>query len=644
MAYSQALALSPRREPTTRDGPVADARRPHIRRSHLRAPQDEAATARAAFGDMLTRLAARAKARNCAIEKLLHDEPLLTETAFYRQLAAYLGVSFLAFPVPLDPTINPHEALAVGLAPSHRREAPDDTPTFVYAPQGARLASLAEEAHAHLIMPGAQIAIMTPTTFRMSVRATFGKTIAHSATAYLPRIARIATACSISHKVWISLLAGLSVLLLLSALWSNMPWHFSLLLATCFPILPGFVIKLMALHNTKRDAKRVADLADADLPTYTVLVPVYREAAILPQLMASLCALDYPSAKLDIKMLIESDDTETLTALESVTLPAGCDVVICPHGMPRTKPRALSIGLAYARSELIVVYDAEDMPEPDQLKKAAAIFAASDTRLACLQARLAIDNREDSWLTRQFTLEYAALFDVLLPGLAALNQPIPLGGTSNHFRRAAVQAVGAWDPWNVTEDADLGMRLFRAGYRVETFNSTTYEEAPATYKAWTNQRTRWLKGWMQTAIVHIRSHGKDRDPTTHANWIMLILAASISPVSILFHPSLLFAIDLAIDLANGAQKSGVLDILLDGCFLAMFCASAMFDMMIVARGAVERRIALTLGQLLSLIPYSLLKTIAAWRALFELLYAPYLWRKTDHGLARTSERRKTRRI
>lgn len=566
------------------------------------------------------------------------DDHVSEETRVYRQLAKTLGVPFVSFPVLLQPTISPADAMRAGLAPTDaRRYAPSvDMPVFIYAPEGDALAELAYCGVPAFNRSGVHLAVTTPRVFRRSIRATFGDMIARAATYSLPRKLKVASALSLSCHIWVAVLTGFGAVMLASVMWSSAFWNMILLLLTCFPVLPGLVIKIMALQSAKEGDGFAPPLADRDLPTYSVLVPVFKEAAILPQLVRSLSALDYPQTKLDIKLLIEADDTDTLGALDLLILPDWFDVVICPRGEPRTKPRALQIGLAYTKSELIVVYDAEDIPEPDQLKKAAAIFKTAHPALACLQARLTIDNLDDGWLTRQFALEYAALFDVLLPGLAQLNQPIPLGGTSNHFRRQALVDVGAWDPWNVTEDADLGLRLFRAGYEVKALNSTTHEEAPAHLGGWTNQRTRWLKGWMQTAAVHFRSHGRDRDRMTPSRYMMLILAASLSPLTILFHPALLLGLDVLIDQISGSANESLIDTLLTGFFFAMLFACGFFDMHILARGARERKIRITAMTLIGTIPYSCLKTFAAWRALFELLYAPHYWRKTDHGCARTS--------
>ncbi len=173
--------------------------------------------------------------------------------------------------------------------------------------------------------------------------------------------------------------------------------------------------------------------------------------------------------------LIEEDDEETHTALAKAMLQPHMRIVIVPTGFPRTKPRALTYGLQAAAGDLIAIFDAEDIPERAQLRKAAAAFSAADETLACVQARLGAYNPRESWISRQFTVEYAALFEAILPTLERIGFPIPLGGTSNHFRRDCLIDVGAWDPYNLTEDADLGLRLARRGYRVSMLDATTWE-------------------------------------------------------------------------------------------------------------------------------------------------------------------------
>jgi cellulose synthase/poly-beta-1,6-N-acetylglucosamine synthase-like glycosyltransferase len=236
---------------------------------------------------------------------------------------------------------------------------------------------------------------------------------------------------------------------------------------------------------------------DRRLPCYSIVVALYREARVVRQLAAALAALDYPRAKLDIKLVIEHDDRATFRAVEALRLPANYETVIAPKGWPKTKPRALNVAVPQLRGELAVIYDAEDIPAPGQLREAAERFLRAPRRLACLQARLAINNIADSWLTRLFAIEYAVLFDILNPGYAGLGLPVPLGGSSNHFRTEVLRDICGWDAWNVTEDADLGFRLARFGFGVGILSSTTQEEAPATLDAWLKQRRRWSKGWMR---------------------------------------------------------------------------------------------------------------------------------------------------
>ena len=260
-----------------------------------------------------------------------------------------------------------------------------------------------------------------------------------------------------------------------------------------------FAAAIAAEHAFRRSRA----LADAELPVYSVIVAMYREGAVIPKLIAGLDAFDYPRAKLDIKLVIEAGDEETLRAIVAQRLPPRYDVIVVPPGKPRTKPRALNVALDVARGELVCVYDAEDEPAPDQLRRAAARFAEEPT-LDVLQGKLAIANWRDGWLSFMFAVEYAVLFELINPGLSALELPVALGGTTNHFRAATLRRVGGWDAWNVTEDADLGLRLARFGARVGALDSLTVEEAPNDFGNWFRQRTRWQKGWMQTTIVHTR--------------------------------------------------------------------------------------------------------------------------------------------
>jgi len=376
-------------------------------------------------------------------------------------------------------------------------------------------------------------------------------------------------------------------------------------------------------------------IADADLPRYTILVPLFREAEVLPALVANLRALDYPATKLDIKLILESVDTETIAAARAMDLPGNFDIIIVPDGQPRTKPKACNFALEFGTGDLAVIFDAEDRPEPDQLRKAAEMFAAALTEVVCLQAKLNFDNAMENWLAKQFTIEYTSLFWGILPALDMLRLPIPLGGTSNHFRIGALRELGAWDAFNVTEDADLGMRIYRAGWRCKVLDSTTWEEAACQPGNWLRQRTRWLKGWMQTYAVHMRQPAALRGELGVGGfWAFQGLFAAVV-ISTLAHP--LFYILLAYDAAHGGFMRQAESLLgLQFWAIATFNLVAGYGAAIVL-GVVSLRargVAGLLPQILLIPVYWLCISVAAWRALYQLITNPFYWEKTQHGISK----------
>lgn len=264
-------------------------------------------------------------------------------------------------------------------------------------------------------------------------------------------------------------------------------------------------LRVAALVLPRRQEVSFKD-QEPSLPPYTVIAALKDEAAVVPQLVARLSALNYPGEHLRGFIVVEAADTATIAAVQRCAKPDWLELLIAPPGSPTTKPRALNIALSRVEHGLLTVYDAEDEPHPQQLREAAARFAAGPARLACLQAPLRIRTvgRRPTWMERQFAGEYAALFEMMLPLWAGLGMPLPLGGTSNHFRVDVLRSLGGWDPWNVTEDADLGFRLWRAGYRTGMLTLPTWESPPGGLRAWLPQRTRWLKGYMQTWGVHMR--------------------------------------------------------------------------------------------------------------------------------------------
>lgn len=388
----------------------------------------------------------------------------------------------------------------------------------------------------------------------------------------------------------------------------------------------------------KRDAEQNrARLPDDSLPPYSVLVPIYDEAAMVPHLLRALTALDYPTDKLDIFILAEADDAATLGALAAHTLPDHIAVLQVPPSKPRTKPKALNYALPLTRGTYLTIYDAEDRPEPDQLRKAVAAFSQPQhgwaKPLGCVQASLNITNGPQSFFTRHFALEYMALFDVFLPALSQLNLPIPLGGTSNHFLRSALIDAGGWDPYNVTEDADLGIRLARMGYTTQMIASTTYEQAPAKHKPWLRQRSRWFKGWWQTWLVHMRSPLRLLDDLGWPGFVALQTVLLGVLLSVLLHPfflavSLWTILDIfAQGLVQTAQAASPTLLMINAVtFIFGYAAAAAMSIV----GA-ERRGVKGIGLVLATIPiYWLCLSVAGLLALWELIVRPHHWHKTPH--------------
>ena len=386
-------------------------------------------------------------------------------------------------------------------------------------------------------------------------------------------------------------------------------------------------------------SSRWTNAADFEWPSYSVLVPLLREAHVVPGLVEALGALDYPEDRLEILFVVEATDPTTRAAVEEAHLAPWMRLVVVPDAAPRTKPKAVNYALAEATGDLVVVYDAEDIPEPDQLRRAACAFAealeTSSKDIGCLQARLNVYNGGSSWLARQFTIEYTALFDCILPTLEALGLPVPLGGTSNHFRRSVLVASGGWDPFNVTEDADLGIRLARGGWRVGVLPSTTWEEAPVRFDIWLRQRTRWLKGWMQTFLVHTREPRRLLSELGPAGFTGFMVLMGGMCLSALVHPW--FFVLAAADAASGGLLAAPDTLVGRGIWwLGVFNLAAGY-LTGAALGvmAVRRRGRLDMARHVVLMPvYWLLISIAAYRALWQLAVAPHLWEKTEHA-ART---------
>jgi cellulose synthase/poly-beta-1,6-N-acetylglucosamine synthase-like glycosyltransferase len=374
-------------------------------------------------------------------------------------------------------------------------------------------------------------------------------------------------------------------------------------------------------------------LSDDELPVFSVLVPMYREPESLPMLAQSLRELDYPLGKLDIKLVLEAEDHETIEVARTLGLEGVFEVIRVPPSHPQTKPKACNFALQFARGEYLVIYDAEDRPEPDQLRKVVATFRQSSPDTACLQCRLSYFNANENWLTRMFTLDYALWFDQMLPGLERLKVPIPLGGTSNHFKIDVLRELHAWDPFNVTEDADLGVRLTQKGYRVGIVDSTTFEEATCSVGNWIRQRSRWMKGYMQTFLVHTRNPFHLIRTTGPLGFLGFIFFIGGTVLSALFNPVywILYLVWLV------AVTSGF-----DPVFPQLLLFLSLFNLL-AGNGAFIFLLMLApiRRSWLGLIPYSLtvvgywvLISIAAYKGLWQLLRNPFYWEKTQHGVSK----------
>ncbi len=368
---------------------------------------------------------------------------------------------------------------------------------------------------------------------------------------------------------------------------------------------------------------------DDRLPTITILLPLYHDADAIVTLSQAIDRLQYQTEKKDVKLLVEEDDHATINEARRLGLDERYELITVADIGPRTKPKACNYGMHLARGELIVIFDAEDQPEPDQLLKAASAFECGDHQLACVQARLNYYNANENWLTRLFTLEYSLWFDWLLPALQAQGAPIPLGGTSNYFKTDTLVKIGGWDPFNVTEDADLGLRLSKLGYRVEILDSTTYEEANCRTGNWIRQRSRWMKGYLQTWLVHMRRPGDIVATTGWSGLLSIQLFTAGNVFSALINPVL-----WAVFIGWLLTASPLISEAFPGPLLWFNIFALVFGNLFFIFLAVIAPLKRGWGHLcvfgLTAPVYWLLASIAAYKALWQIIFKPHYWEKTDH--------------
>jgi glycosyltransferase XagB len=378
---------------------------------------------------------------------------------------------------------------------------------------------------------------------------------------------------------------------------------------------------------------QISSLKNSELPVYSILCPLYKESKVLPDFVSAINSIEWPKNKLDVLLLLEEGDAETIEVAKSMNLPDHFRIIIVPDSQPKTKPKACNYGLSLARGEYLVIYDAEDKPDPLQLKKAYLGFRDSSPHIVCLQAKLNYYNPDNNLLTRLFTAEYSLWFDITLPGLQSINTTIPLGGTSNHFKTSILRSIHGWDAFNVTEDCDLGARLFKLGYRTAIINSTTLEEANSQMGNWLRQRSRWIKGYIQTYLVHNRHPlGFIKSNGIHAFIFQLVVGGKIA--FMLINPLLWLATISYFALYKfvGSTIESLYPQVI--FYLASFSLIfGNFMYMYYYMIACAKKGQWSLIKYIYFVPfYWLMVSLAALKALNQLIWNPHYWEKTKHGL------------
>ncbi|TWF53188.1 glycosyltransferase family 2 protein [Neorhizobium alkalisoli] len=582
---------------------------------------------------LLARLALTARANGTTVEAELLASGEVEENAYYGAMARMLRLPFVS-------EIDPHQVVTTPLLDTqlHRptllriahRHRPQEA---AIVPEAARLSEIAA---ALMTMPalGRNLAVTTPSAVRRAVwKAGEDRRVRETTNSLFEQKP------AFSARVVLSGAQGFYGGILLAAIivcFGALPFEtlYCLHVALSFTYFASLILRIVALARRKFMAVPRKSLSQTvgPLPRYTVMVALYREAGMAEQLLRGLERLDWPASLLDIKLVCEADDRETIEALRALGPGPQFEIVEVPAYGPRTKPKALTYALAAARGEFLAIYDAEDRPHPQQLREAYQHFRNAPPELGCLQAPLIITNVGQSWLSALFSLEYSGLFRGLLPMLGRTRMPLPLGGTSNHFRTAALIAAGGWDPYNVTEDADMGIRLYRLGYRSDVIQRQTLEDAPVSVPVWVSQRTRWFKGWVQTWLVLMRDPRRLIRDMGLVPFLILQLLVGGMLVSALLHPLILVflgvgAIALLEAPANEVSAQALSLFILDSVNIV----GSYLTFLGLGIGSMIDHEKQLLGRRWVAVPlYWLMISYAAWRAVLELYRKPFFWSKTPH--------------
>lgn len=582
---------------------------------------------------LIARMRERALCHGSSIEAELLRSGEVREEAYYGAIARLLRLPFIdtidACLVQDAMTLDIQLTRPTMVRLVHRNRAPET----VIAPEAGRLAELAA-ALATLPPLGRDLAIATPSAIRKAVWASGaerrGRDVVHGLFERQPAFSA-RTVLTGSQGVFFGALTSAMIAAFLAAPIDTLVFlHVTLSLTYLASLMLRLTALVVKIHRPV-GAEPLAPQC-GPLPRYTVMVALYREAPVVQQLIASLDRLDWPKSRIDIKLVCEADDMETIAAISALAPGPHYEIIVVPPIGPRTKPKALTYALASARGEFLAIYDAEDRPHPQQLREAHARFRRGPPELACLQAPLIIANMRQSSVSALFSLEYSALFRGLLPMLAERRLPLPLGGTSNHFKTAILKEVDGWDPFNVTEDADMGLRLHRLGYRSGVLTRQTLEDAPVSIPVWMAQRARWYKGWLQTWLVLMRDPTRLLREIGLASFVTFQLLVGGMLISALLHPLIFVFLWMGLsamldapkdDLPLGVVSLFVVDFVnILGSYLIFLGlgVGSMIDH--------EKRL---IGWRWILVPfYWLMISAAAWRAAIELKTKPFHWNKTPH--------------
>lgn len=405
-----------------------------------------------------------------------------------------------------------------------------------------------------------------------------------------------------------------------------------------------FIIGLYKNNISNYYKKDNLNITDNDLPIYTILLPVRNEKYIvINNLLNSLYNLDYPQDKLDIKLIVDVDDKETIDVAQKLLTKFNFDLIIVPDFKVKSKPMSLNYALKFAKGKFLTIYDAEDRPEKYQLRKAIEKFNKLDENVVCLQASLNFYNKYDNILSYYFSIEYSMWFDYTINSINTFATFFPLGGTSNHFRIDKLKQVGGWDGYNMTEDAELGIRLAKANYKISTLNSITEEECPTTIKAWLKQRSRWLKGFAQTFCEHLLlSRPISSNKSLIKNKFLKIFQLNLPNIIIFFTfigMSFFSFLALIIIIFNNLIYLNMIPNIIT---LKYLMYANIYIMIIMIYGSfisicIKNKMRFNLLAFIFFPLYWTLHYIASIKSLYELIVKPFYWSKTEHGVSKIAK-------